>query len=373
MVRYRWVAGSFPLGALLVTTVLLSGLLAVGTPLSAAAQVTLCGRLVAGVECVLFQADRRLPFFGALFLLSDSGGFRVGDAICVTGIPHPCGSICQQGNGCFDVATIEAAPAPTPTPTPFGSVIPCCGDADGDGVVSDGEVQGCIGIRIPEEPIPAYCACNGSFPSAGDITLILSNHLNGCPGTTPRTSTPTPTPTLPPAPKPTPMSPPVLCVGDCDRSGDVVVSELITGIDIALGVLPVTACSAFGFNEDEAAQSFVPQLLQAVNNALHGCRTTTPTPSSTPSQSPTCVPGPFPMRTCFYYEYYVCAASRNGCQVCGCCFEFVGGCCSFGGSRPCFPLIAGQDAGRCRNSGGWPTGCPVRSLCNTSTGQCEQQ
>jgi hypothetical protein len=60
--------------------------------------------------------------------------------------------------------------------------------------------------------------------------------------------------------------------------------------------------------------------------------------------------------------------------VCGCCFEFVGGCCDFFGRRPCYSLVYGQDAARCMYSdGGVPRGCPAPVLCNTTTGQCELQ
>lgn len=62
-----------------------------------------CGRLVSGVECVLFESD-----VGGLFLLSDRGDFDVGDRVRVRGTVVPnCVSVCMQGNGCIDVASIE--------------------------------------------------------------------------------------------------------------------------------------------------------------------------------------------------------------------------------------------------------------------------
>jgi hypothetical protein len=46
------------------------------------------------------------------------------------------------------------------------------------------------------------------------------------------------------------------------------ISDLVTGVDIVLGSLPVSACPAF-----ETAQGTVDiaQLITAVNNALNGC------------------------------------------------------------------------------------------------------
>ncbi len=63
-----------------------------------------CGRLVQGVECVLFHADT-----GALYLLDNLGGFSVGDRVKVRGCLNPaCVSFCQQGNGCIEDNDIEA-------------------------------------------------------------------------------------------------------------------------------------------------------------------------------------------------------------------------------------------------------------------------
>jgi cysteine-rich repeat protein len=59
------------------------------------------------------------------------------------------------------------------------------------------------------------------------------------------------------------------CVGDCNDSGDVVVSELITGINIALGTAELTACPSFDQNDD--GEVTVSELITAINNALTGC------------------------------------------------------------------------------------------------------
>ena len=72
----------------------------------------------------------------------------------------------------------------------------------------------------------------------------------------------------PPADTPTPTSMTPLCTGDCDHSGTVTISELIVGVNIALGSLPVTACPAF---ENGQGAVDVAQLITSVNAALGGC------------------------------------------------------------------------------------------------------
>ncbi|HYD48966.1 MAG TPA: hypothetical protein VEB21_11490 [Terriglobales bacterium] len=60
------------------------------------------------------------------------------------------------------------------------------------------------------------------------------------------------------------------CVGDCDGGGSVTVDEIITGVNIALGTNPITSCPAFDGSGDQ--QVTVDEILQAVSNALVGCR-----------------------------------------------------------------------------------------------------
>jgi hypothetical protein len=108
---------------------------------------------------------------------------------------------------------------------------------------------------------------NGS--SSGDLGAVATHGVavagaEATPTPTPQTSTP-PEPTVTPTPTP-PVS---LCVGDCDGNGEVAVNELVTGVNIALGNLPLSSCGAFDSNRDE--QVTVNELLQGVNAALNGC------------------------------------------------------------------------------------------------------
>ncbi len=59
------------------------------------------------------------------------------------------------------------------------------------------------------------------------------------------------------------------CVGDCDGNGMVSITDLITGVSIALGSTPVGACRALDSNRDGMVE--IAELVAAVNNALNGC------------------------------------------------------------------------------------------------------
>jgi photosystem II stability/assembly factor-like uncharacterized protein len=59
------------------------------------------------------------------------------------------------------------------------------------------------------------------------------------------------------------------CVGDCNGDGEVTVDEIITGVGIALGDLPVENCTVFDGNGDGSVT--VDEILVAVANALDGC------------------------------------------------------------------------------------------------------
>ena len=77
---------------------------------------------------------------------------------------------------------------------------------------------------------------------------------------------PTPTPTSTPTPNPTPT---VACTGDCDGSGDVTISEIITMVNIALGSGPLSDCTAGDVDGNGAIE--VNEIVAAVNSALNGC------------------------------------------------------------------------------------------------------
>ena len=78
------------------------------------------------------------------------------------------------------------------------------------------------------------------------------------------TEPPTPTPSASPTPK--------VCAGDCDHSGDVAVTDIVTMVNIALENAPVSACTAGDINGD--GQITVDEILTAVGNSLSGCPAT---------------------------------------------------------------------------------------------------
>ena len=59
------------------------------------------------------------------------------------------------------------------------------------------------------------------------------------------------------------------CAGDCDRSGDVTVDELVTGVRVAEGSLTADACEQL--DRDGSGRASIDELIDAVAQALSGC------------------------------------------------------------------------------------------------------
>ncbi len=81
--------------------------------------------------------------------------------------------------------------------------------------------------------------------------------------------TPALTPTPSPPSIPTASVTPAVCVGDCNHDGAVTVDELVTGVNMALGGLPLDQCPVF--DADGNGEVTIDEILRAVNNALNGC------------------------------------------------------------------------------------------------------
>jgi hypothetical protein len=73
-------------------------------------------------------------------------------------------------------------------------------------------------------------------------------------------ATQTPTPTATPVPA---------CVGNCDGVDGVTIDEIITGVNIALGLVRIDQCAPF--DSDRSSTVTIDELLQGVQNALNGC------------------------------------------------------------------------------------------------------
>jgi hypothetical protein len=65
------------------------------------------------------------------------------------------------------------------------------------------------------------------------------------------------------------QSPPVLCVGDCNHDRSATINELTTGVAIATGRAPLSAC--FDFDPSQDGTVSIDELIGGVGNALRGC------------------------------------------------------------------------------------------------------
>jgi hypothetical protein len=81
------------------------------------------------------------------------------------------------------------------------------------------------------------------------------------------------------------------CCGDCNGDGGITVDEIVSGVNIALGLTAIGSCLAFDTNGD--ADVTVDEVLCAVANALDGCPTVSPTEAPEPTVTPTeAIPSP---------------------------------------------------------------------------------
>ncbi|MDX2168471.1 MAG: hypothetical protein SF182_15460 [Deltaproteobacteria bacterium] len=80
------------------------------------------------------------------------------------------------------------------------------------------------------------------------------------------------------------------CAGDCNGDNTVAINELITGVNIALGSAPVSACPSFDGNGN--GEVAINEIIAAVNNALGSCPTGSDTPTPTATRTPTTPSGP---------------------------------------------------------------------------------
>ena len=120
--------------------------------------------------------------------------------------------------------------------------------------------------NTPVTPSPTYTWTNTPVPPTPTFTFTQTNTPVTPSPTYTLTNTPV-TPTATNTPPPTPTTTP--CTGDCNQSGDVQISEIITMVDIALGNLPISACEAG--DTDGSGTIEIHEIIAAVNNALRGC------------------------------------------------------------------------------------------------------
>jgi hypothetical protein len=111
---------------------------------------------------------------------------------------------------------------------------------------------------IPGDPLPQQ---GGAIV---DITF----------GDVPAEETPTPTATeTPPLPTPTGTPPAIACVGACNGSSEVTSTDLVLGVDIALGGADPSECPEF--DADGSQTVTVDEVVQGVDNAINQCSANT--------------------------------------------------------------------------------------------------
>jgi hypothetical protein len=81
---------------------------------------------------------------------------------------------------------------------------------------------------------------------------------------------PTPTPTVPPSPTATATRDVTTeCAGDCNGDTHVGIGELVTGVNISLGIAELSACAALDRNGNGTIE--IHELVTAVDAALNTC------------------------------------------------------------------------------------------------------
>lgn len=151
-------------------------------------------------------------------------------------------------------------------------------------ICASGEFKGLSCLK-DADCLTGVCLSSGKrclsdqYPCFDDTDCVNTNdHCEG-PGFIPPTPSPTRTPSTP-GPTPTTTPGGSSCVGDCSRSGDVTVDELLRLVNIALGNLPISSCPAGNPNGDNEVT--IDEILTAVNNALNGCPVTLQNQSAIP-------------------------------------------------------------------------------------------
>ena len=120
--------------------------------------------------------------------------------------------------------------------------------------VTDGELTVVASTPTASATATATATVTITAPATVTATAIETNTAAPV-----ATSTVTATATIAPPP----------CTGDCNHSGEITVNELITGVGIALGALPLSTCPPFDCANTGRVD--VSCLIAGVNAALSGC------------------------------------------------------------------------------------------------------
>jgi hypothetical protein len=153
----------------------------------------------------------------------------------------------------------------------------------GEGIVIGVGVNSREVFKLEADPSAAIMGDSSDYNDGTSSTFGAPNVWSGASMTQDfsalRGREPTPTPTLtamadtptpsavPDTPTPTATFGP--CIGDCDGSGSIGIAELIRGVNIALGLLPLDDCPSM--DADDSGSVGIGDLIRAVNSALGLC------------------------------------------------------------------------------------------------------
>jgi hypothetical protein len=156
--------------------------------------------------------------------------------------------------------------------TPFGSAVQVAGHEDHDGRCrprdgnDDGNVKHDIGAF---ESGPACPSPGTPTPTRTRTPIPPPTSTRTATGTRTRTPTITRTPTRTRTSTRTPTPCGTFCLGDCNCDGTVTVGEVITAVNIGLGVTHISACMSADANSD--GRVVINEVIGAVGNGLNGC------------------------------------------------------------------------------------------------------
>jgi len=168
--------------------------------------------------------------------------------------------------------TPTASPSVTPTPTRTASLTATAtSTASRTPTVTAGSTRTPTGSTTPvSSGTPSATRTASATPSATVAATSSPTATRTAPSspTNPPPPTASATPTVTLSANPTPTATGAPCAGDCNDDHVVSIDELITGVNIALGSLPVDACPAF---ENAQGEVDIAQLIKGVSGALNGC------------------------------------------------------------------------------------------------------
>jgi hypothetical protein len=190
-------------------------------------------RIVSGATSFV-EVDPTTPLGKAVTNSADSGA--------------PANVSVPNASGTMVLDVIGASPNTTLTPTGAGQT-----------QLYQASVSSSAGVSGAGSTAPGAATVTMSWSLDSSNWAIIAVPI--IPAPTPKGGFPTPSPTATPTPT-------AVCFGDCDTSGSVSVDELVTLVNIALGIAQPSACpdgipSGNGVN--------INLILTAVNHALNGC------------------------------------------------------------------------------------------------------